>query len=182
MEQLNNTLNINCPDGMGYQVRIQRDGNEIGRYFPFNKWGSKKKALEAAQNWRDQIKVVFCKPVIPTRVNTRKKTTGVRGVSRSVQCDKRCDISYVVYSVHWRTHGKPRTKSFQVGRIEEITADDEFHAFRTAVRFRNEYKLCVEEGLLFDPIFYKNWKNVRLYESKRIIALKSPENKETRHE
>jgi len=180
MEQLNST-NISCPDDRGYQVRIKRDGNEIGRYFPFNKWGSKKKALEVAQNWRDQVRVVFCKPVISIQINTRKKTTGVRGVSRSVQCDKRCDITYVVYSAHWRTHGKPRTKSFQVGRIEEVTADEEFHAFRTAVRFRNEYKICVEESLSFDPIFYKNWKNERLYESRTVIALPPSKNKEMQY-
>ncbi len=98
------------------------------------------------------------------KIFSNKKTTGIRGVSRSVQLDKRNGAYYVVYSVHWRREGKPASKTFHVGRVGEVSADQEFHAFRTAVQFRREYELHKADGEPFDPNGFKQWKKIRLYE------------------
>ncbi len=161
------TKHITQPDPNGFQVRIVRNKKEYSRYFSYRLWGGRKKALMGAINWRDQMLVSLgsVNKYLPERtINPTKRTTGVRGVSRSVQYDKRRDCHYVVYSVHWRNNGRPTTKTFHVGRLESVTPDEEFHAFRTAVRFRHEYELAKSEDLPFDPSRFKSWKKRRLYE------------------
>ena len=161
---------ITCPDEHGFQVRIVRNKKEYSRYFAHRQWGSKRKALEGARSWRDQMLVSLGgrhKYLPDLGVIASKKTTGVRGVSRSVQYDKRRDVYYLVYSVHWRIEGKANTKTFHVGRVEDVTADQEFHAFRTAVRFRHEYELSVADGEPFYPERFKLWRTTRLYEESR---------------
>ncbi len=82
-----------------------------------------------------------------------------------MQFDKRRGTYYLVYSVHWRKKGKPHTKTFHVGRVGTVDADQEFHAFRTAVRFRQEYELSVAEDLPFYPEKFKSWRENRFYEN-----------------
>ncbi len=159
---------ITQPDPKGFQVRIVRNKKEYSRYFAHQQWGGKNRALNGARNWRDQMLVSLgsVQKYLPEkRIIGSKRTTGVRGVSRSVQLDRRRDTYYLVYSVHWRKKGKPCTKSFHVGRLDKVDADQEFHAFRTAVRFRQEYELSVAEDLPFYPEKFKSWRENRLYEN-----------------
>ncbi len=158
---------ITAPDPKGFQVRIVRNKKEHSRYFSHQQWGSKQKALNGARNWRDQMLVSLGGPnrYLPERaVFSNKRTTGIRGVSRSIQYDKRNDTHYLVYSVHWRKSGKAHTKTFYVGRADKVNADEEFHAFRTAVRFRREYELSKADAAPFYPERFKEWRNKRLYE------------------
>jgi len=153
---------ITEPDPGGFQVRIVRDRKEHSRYFSHNLWGSKAKALQGAINWRDQVMVLIGDKK-PTPVG--KKSTGIIGVSRTVQHDRRRNSDTLVYSCHWLKNGKRQTKTFRVGLLENVTADDEFHAFRTAVQFRKEYEFFqdVGKGNLFAPERYKPWKNQIFY-------------------
>lgn len=160
---------ITEPDHRGFQVRIVRNKKEYSRYFSHKQWGSKGKSLQSAISWRDQMLVLFresSKFRQETMLPAHKKSTGVLGVSRSVQYDKRRDVYYLVYSCHWRRNGKGHTKTFHVGRADDVSPDEEFHAFRTAVLFRKEYEMFKDKGLeeRFSPDRYKSWKNKRLYE------------------
>ena len=158
---------ITQPDEHGYQVRIVRDKKEYSRYFSGRQWGSKRKALEGARNWRDQMLVSLgsVNKYLPGKgAIATKKTTGVRGVSKTVRFDKRRNGTYLSYSVHWRENGKAKTKSFYVGSVKSIDPDKEFHAFLTAVRFRREYELAKANGDAFHPERFKLWRTKRLYE------------------
>ena len=158
---------ITEPDPKGFQVRIVRNRKEHSRYFSHVQWGDKNKALNAAQSWRDQMLISLGginKNLSNKSINPTKKTTGIRGVSRSLQYDKRRDVHYLVYSVHWRKNGKATTKTFYVGRVENVNADEEFHAFRTAVRFRREYEISKTEDFPFYPERFKLWRNSRIYD------------------
>ncbi len=158
---------ITQPDPKGFQVRIVRNKKEYSRYFSHGRWGSKLKALEGAKSWRDQMLASLgdVNRYLPERaIASHKRTTGIRGVSRSVQYDKRSDVHYLVYSVHWRIAGKAHTKTFYVGRMGEVSADEEFHAFRTAAQFRHEYELSKAAEIPFHPERFKLWKEKRLYE------------------
>ena len=116
---------ITEPDVFGYQVRIVRRGKETSRYFSHKLWGNKGKSLNAAITWRDQMLVVlkgsktrFLKPP------KNKTTTGVTGVSRTIKYDHRKDKNYLCYTVFWVCNGKSRNKTFQVGNVDKVTADD----------------------------------------------------------
>ncbi len=158
---------ITEPDDKGFQVRIVRNKREYSRYFAHRLWGGRKKALSGARNWRDQqlVSLGGVNKYLPDRsITSNKKTTGIRGVSRSLQYDKRRDEYYLVYSVHWRRAGKACTKTFYVGKVGDVSVDDEFHAFRTAVRFRREYELSKANDEAFSAEHFKCWRKVRLYE------------------
>ena len=155
---------ITEPDNKGFQVRVVRDRKEHSRYFSHKLWGSKKKSLQSAINWRDQI-LVLIGDKKPTPIG--KKSTGIIGVSKMIHRDKRWGSKALVYSCHWRKNNKAYNKNFRVGLLDEITADDELHTFRTAVQFRKEYEFFKKIGKenLFIPERYKLWKTKRLYES-----------------
>lgn len=164
---------ITEPDVFGYQVRIVRRGKESSRYFSHKLWGNKNKSLQAALAWRDQMLVVlkgsktrFLKPP------KNKTTTGVTGVSKTIKYDHRKDKSYLCYTVFWVSNRKSKNKTFQVGNVDKITADDELHAFRTARLFRSCYEFAIDNDLPFDEGAFAGWKKKRLYEEDnfRVIA------------
>jgi hypothetical protein len=153
---------ITLPGGGGFQVRIVRDGKEYSRYFSHKLWGSKEKSFKAAVSWREQILALVGDVKPPPLAN---KSTGVVGVSKIVKYDKRRRSYSLFYSCHWRKNKKAHTKQFYVGLADEVTADEDFHAFRTAVQFRKEYELFKETGQedLFSPEKYKLWKTEKVY-------------------
>ncbi len=159
---------ISEPDSHGYQVRIVRKGKEHSRYFAHRVWGGQKASLEAAIHWRDQMLVLLGKTnrkLSDKGPIASKKSTGIRGVTRSLQYDKRRDIHSLVYGVRWHDNDKIKNRTFFVGQAGQVSADDDFHAFRTAVFFRYEYELCLELNMAFYPQRYADWKTNRLYET-----------------
>jgi len=155
--------NITMPDSLGYQVRVVRNGDEHSRYFSFAVWGGKKKALDAAVNWRDMMKARLGEPR-RFEGEARNNSTGVRGVSKVIHEDKRRGHSNLRYQVTWtKEDGKQAARTFQVGRVGEISADEELHAYRTAVAFRKKYELARSLGQRFDPAEFVNWKLEKLY-------------------
>ena len=158
---------ITEPDSHGYQVRIVRKGKEHSRYFAHRVWSGKKAALDAAINWRDQMLVVLGKnnrKLSDKGPLASKKSTGVRGVTRSLQYDKRRDVYSLIYGVRWHDNNKVKNRTFFVGAAGTVSADQDFHAFRTAVLFRYEYELCLELNIAFYPQRYVDWKTNRLYD------------------
>jgi hypothetical protein len=129
--------NITEPDGMGYQVRVVRKGKERSRYFSHRQLGGKRKALQAAIEWRDEIKEQYPeKAKRPVQSNT-----GIRGISRTTKYDKRRGITYVSYSVHYKDNsGAPSNKTFFVGDASAISDKEEQKALRDAKRFRKQYE------------------------------------------
>lgn len=157
---------ISEPDRHGYQVRIVRKGREHSRYFAHRVWSGKKASLEAAIRWRDQMLVVLGnnnRKLSNKGPLATKKSTGVRGVTRSLQYDKRRDVYSLIYGVRWHDNNKIKNRTFFVGAAGSVSADKDFHAFRTAVLFRYEYELCLELNIVFYPQRYVDWKTNRLY-------------------
>jgi len=164
--------NITEPDVFGFQVRIVRRGKESSRYFSHKLWGNKGKSLKAALAWRDQMQIVlkgsktrFLKPP------KNKTSTGVTGVSRTIKYDRRKDKSYLCYTVFWVCNGISRNKTFQVGNVEKVSADDELHAFRTARLFRNCYEYSIDNDIPFADSKFNGWKKVRFYEDGNLGAV-----------
>lgn len=163
---------ITEPDVFGFQVRIVRRGKESSRYFSHKLWGSKTKSLKAAITWRDQMLVAlkgsktrFLKPP------KNKTTTGVTGVSRTIKFDHRKSKSYLCYTVFWVCDSKSKNKTFQVGNVQNVTPDDELHAFRTARLFRSCYEYAIDNDLPFHEEVFSGWKKVRLYENENLRAV-----------
>lgn len=158
---------ITEPDALGYQVRIVRQGKEKSRYFSHKLWGGKGKSLAAAIAWRDQMLVVLKGGNLRYRLPSppaRKVTTGLTGVSRVVKYARRKNKHYLCYTVFWVDNGKSRVKTFQVGNVAAVTADDELHAFRTARVFRGCYEHAIDNGLPFNETAFAGWKGRRVYE------------------
>jgi hypothetical protein len=155
--------NITEPDSAGFQVRVVRNRKEYSRYFSHKLWGNRNRSLKAAISFRDQVQIlVGDRRPIPLD----NKSTGIIGVSRYLKYDKRRDVYSLVYSCNFDKNNKKCIKQFHVGLINQFTADEEFHAFRTAVHFRKEYELYKEAGKLasFSPEKYKLWKTEKIYE------------------
>jgi len=162
---------ITQPDVFGFQVRIVRRGKETSRYFSHKLWGSKMKSITAAIAWRDQMlvalkgsKIRFLKPP------KNKTSTGLTGVSRTIKYDRRKDKSYLCYTVFWVCNGKSKNKTFQVGNIKTITADNELHAFRTARLFRSLYEYAIDNDKPFDDTVFVGWKKKRIYDGFDVVA------------
>lgn len=169
---MNKNKHITQPDTFGYQVRIVRRGKEHSRYFSHKLWGSKSRSLVAAINWRNQMLVVLTGNKIRfLKLPKNKTTTGVTGVSRTVKYDARKDKSYLCYTVFWVQNSKSRNKTFQVGNINLVTADEELHAFRTARLFRSCYEYSIDNDLRFDDSKFMDWKKLRLYENLELNAV-----------
>jgi len=151
--------NISEKGNAGFIVRIVRGGVTHSEYFANNLYGSRKKALIAAIDWRDRLA-----PFIGERktINSCAKDE-VSGVSRTIKFDLRRDRSDLFYLVFWIKDGKHMRKAFNVGDMNKITSDDDLHGFNTAKHFRSCYELSVEQGTEFDDSVFIGWKKVKLY-------------------
>lgn len=160
----NNQKNISQPDQHGWQVRIVREGKQHSRYFAHKQYGSRQKSLKAAIRWRDLMQVVLPKrkPFF-TRLASNQ-STGVIGVSRAIHHDKRRDTAYLRYQVSYQQkNGRSASKTFQVGPADRVTAEQERHAFLTAIQFRKDYEQSRLNRESFDSERFLQWRNERLY-------------------
>ncbi len=65
---------------------------------------------------------------------------------------------YLCYGVNFVDSDKrPSVKTFQVGRADAVTWQQELHASLTAEAFRSEWEWCVDNGVQFDPAKYADW-------------------------
>ncbi len=157
--------NISQPYPTAFQVRIVKERKERSRLFSFSHWGGKKKALQAAQSWRDQLYVLLdIKANRKSCVPKNNLSTGIQGISKRIYTDKRraTDRQYLVYSVNWNdVTGKKRNKTFQVGNVEDYEDQLDKLAFETAKEFRKEYEKHWDNNTLgkFDTKKYLGWKD-----------------------
>lgn len=162
---------VTIPNWDAYQVRIVRDGHELSASFGWNLYGGKRSALRETVRWRDRMLAV-----LPPAGNAKggfrraplanKRTWERVGVTRYVSADRRRpgQLVYLRFGVNWiDANGKRRTKSFQVGRVEDRTDAEELHAANTAEAFRAEWEFCQLSGHDFDERKYRNWRETRLY-------------------
>lgn len=154
----------------GYQVRITRAGVEHSRCFAKGEYGSKRKALQAAKEWRDQMLAILPGPSNTGKyrtVKSRPYTSMPRvGVTRYLTVDNRRAGSgmYIRYGVCWTDpQGYRRIKNFQAGRADDADHALDLRAGQTAVAFRDEWEYCIDHGRPFDPGKYSNWRAQRLY-------------------
>ena len=64
-----------------------------------------------------------------------------------------------------------RNKTFQVGNVDKVSADDELHAFRTAKLFRICYEVSIDNDIEFHDEKFAGWKKVRLYDDENLNAV-----------
>lgn len=148
----------------GFQLYIKRGGIEYQPCYSIRAYGNRSKALEAVRSRRDQLLAVMPQqPRARTKPITGKRSTGVAGVSRRFAYDKRRNATYLRYDVHWRQGKIGRCRGFSVGRVEHVTPDLEFHAFRSAMHFRRIYMMCLEADIPFCPEWFDGWQDREVY-------------------
>jgi AP2 domain len=120
----------------GWEVRIQRRGKRVEKFFADRALGGRRKALEEAKSFRDEqlaklrrysIKELAKRP-------SRRNRSGLVGVRRSTQSEVRGDwrYDYVFWVAQWTdANGRRCTRSFAVSRYGEDGA------FQRAVAARN---------------------------------------------
>lgn len=76
----------------------------------------------------------------------------------------------MLYGILGKKPKNSSNKTFQVGNIQTVTADDELHAFRTARLFRMCYEHSIDNDIPFHDEKFAGWKKVRLYENAELNA------------
>ncbi len=137
---MNNNRNITRLDygtTHGYEVRVMRRGKMKQRYFSDITSGSKRKALAAARELRDELEAEaehFTRKEIARKKSSRN-TSGVVGVRLVEEKDPRWKSKpvYMFWVAQWSpSPGVRRTKRFSVNRYGEE------EAFRLAVKARKK--------------------------------------------
>lgn len=172
-----NITETNCN---GYQVRIVRDGIEHRTSFSFAKHGGRGQALSAAILWRN-LKLTELGPACNstgkylTRPQKNKGSVQRAGITRYLRLDNRRvgTPSYVTYGVNFvGDDGFARVKTFQAGRVDDISWEKEHHAAQTAETFRSHWEFCRDNNLPFREEFYEGWSDTALYPFSQDIAAK----------
>ena len=121
----------------GWWVRFQVEGKRLTQLFSDNKFGGKKKALQAAQTYRDAIE----REVRPKQtghhanIKTRRNRSGIVGVNRAKNTTHRNGKRYIshVWQAHWsKPDGKVVNRSFSIKKYGEE------EALRLAIKTRLE--------------------------------------------
>lgn len=121
----------------GWEVRFNRRGKKIERFFADNKNGGRAKALAQAKDFRDEIEAKLPRLSVHelSRTPSKRNQSGIVGVRRHEQTDVRGDwgYTYSFWVAQWTDeNGKRKTKSFSVNHYGE----DE--ALRLAVKARKK--------------------------------------------
>ncbi len=121
----------------GWEVRIQRRGKRVEKFFADNGFGGRNKALAAAKKFRDE-KLAGMKGYTTAELAKRpskRNSSGVVGVRRHTQVDVRGEwqYEYAFWVAQWTGEdGKRHTRSFSVNRYGEDKA------LKMATKARNE--------------------------------------------
>lgn len=142
---------LSFPCKSGCQMRLIKDGQDLGGFYSYRQFGSIAKAVQAAMNKNRHLKVA-----IKSQPGGASKSEFVYFVNRF---DKRKGKTEYRYQVSYRKNGKVANKAFSLGHAEP-SADKLLHAYLTAKLFRFYYE---ELGEDFDESCFKRWKHTRLY-------------------
>lgn len=100
-----------------WMVQLRINSKQVTTYFPFTKYGSKKKALQEAIKFRD--KLVKENNI---DINKRFRKREIAGVSKTIDKRKnREDVTY--WQVIWVENGKQKTKRFSTKTYGEKEAE-----------------------------------------------------------
>lgn len=151
-----------------FQVVVTRNKKPYTKTFSRRRYGSREKALAEAVAYRDELFEILGanRPKGAPRLSPMPhKRRGQRnGVTSVVSYDKRRDCTYRTFKAYYKDlFGKPRTRSFYVGCVDQISNEQIRHAEQTANAFRDEYEWCWENDRVFVPTRYRDWKQRRLY-------------------
>ena len=121
----------------GWQVRIQRRGRRIEKFFSDNAYGGKRAALQAAKEYRDVLEAGLPKYSVKELAAqpSVRNFSGVVGVQLRQHTDSRgaYEYRYWCWVAQWTDgRGRRRTKSFSVHQY----GDEE--AYRLACEARQE--------------------------------------------
>lgn len=121
----------------GWEVRLQRKGKKIAKFFSDLNFGGKRAALQAAKEFRDQLEQRYKKSTVRelSEKPSIRNRSGVVGVRLHEQKDQRGEYEYHYWYwvAQWTDgHGKRKTKSFSVHQY----GDEE--AYRLAVEAREK--------------------------------------------
>ena len=121
----------------GWEVRVQRKGKKIEKFFSDNRFGGRRGALQAAKKFRDELEAKHSKYTVAelSKQPSVRNNSGVVGVRLHQQVDQRGDYEYHYWYwvAQWTDgHGRRRTKSFSVHQYGEEKA------YRLAVNVREE--------------------------------------------
>lgn len=111
----------------GWEVRIQRRGKRVEKFFADNGFGGRGKALAAAKKFRDE-KLNAMRGYTTQELAKRpskRNTSGTVGVRRHTQVDVRGEwqYEYAFWVAQWTgKDGKRHTRSFSVNRYGEDKA------------------------------------------------------------
>jgi hypothetical protein len=111
----------------GWEVRIQRRGRRIEKFFADRAFGGNRKALRAAKRFRDgmesQMRPYLVREL--ARTPSTRNTSGLVGIRRAKKIDLRSDppYSYWCWVAQWTDgRGRRRTRSFSVRQYGDETA------------------------------------------------------------
>lgn len=168
--------NIQEPIPGQLRVRVQSHKKDISRTFREDQHGGcRETTIKAAIAWRDEtLKSLppsynkpgaFKKPATPYPPDDFRRP----GITRYVAV--KGGSRYIRYGASWvDSSGRPRVTGFMAGRIielgtfeETIPKEQDLHARRTALAFREHWEHCREHGVPFDPTPYRAWKTETLY-------------------
>lgn len=154
---------VSFPCDSGCQMRFIHQGVELGGYYAYSTYGGVREAVQAAIADNIALRDQYRRRPDGRRPYHFQRaphgTTGVVGVSCGPYHDPRRESEAYRYQVHWRRAGVQKSKTFHLS--SDATADQHLHAFRTALQFRKEWEVFLDE---FDPTRYKLWRTHRLYE------------------
>ena len=120
----------------GYLVRLTRRGKLHSQYFRDSEYGSKRKALTAAQDYRDEMEGSlkgFTAKQLSKKVRANN-TSGTPGVRRVEEQDPRwpSEPKYAYYVAQWSPEkGVRKTKRFSIEKYGEKKA------LQLAIKARN---------------------------------------------
>lgn len=103
----------------GWEVRMQRRGERIEKFFSDLAYGGKRAALQAAKSYRDEVDLQYQKYTVKelSEKPSIRNRSGMVGVRLHQQKDRRGEFEY--YYWYWVAqwtdgHGRRRTRSFSI--------------------------------------------------------------------
>ena len=120
----------------GWEVRIQRKGRRVEKFFADNAYGGKRGALQVAKRFRDEMEIQMRPYTVKELAQhpSRRNRSGIVGVRLSKHVDVRgsYEYTYWFWVAQWTDgKGRRRTRSFSVHRY----GDED--AYRLALAARN---------------------------------------------
>ena len=130
-----------------WHVRVQRVQHETKKFFTDAEYGGKRKALQAAIIYRDELlaKSDTIEHLLWFKTLLRSSnSSGITGVSRREKTDKRCPNSL---SIYWEANGRNENGD-RYNRCFSITRYGEIEAKQMAIAVREYYlaRVCSRKG------------------------------------